>query len=139
MLSCFRKFLFLAKCILKSVVKKIILLHLWAKPRSSYIFFARRFFSTESDQGHGKIAKTSMTSSIFFSRARLALSFLAVGTLGRESWVGMIRSSVFLNLKIFIPGCRFFLEFFQDPLHSHCPPLKHEAIFLLFFLERGWF
>ena len=31
------------------------------------------------------MAKTSITSSIFFSKARLALSFLAVGTRGRES------------------------------------------------------
>ena len=43
------------------------------------------------------MAKTSITSSIFFSKARLALSFLAVGTRGRESCMIIMRISTAEN------------------------------------------
>ena len=43
------------------------------------------------------MAKTSITSSIFFSKARLALSFLAVGTRGRESCMIIMRMSTAEN------------------------------------------
>ena len=105
-------------------------------------FFARRFFSSESDQGHGKIAKTSMTSSIFFSRARLALSFLAVGTLGRESWVGMIRSSVFVEFEDLYTWLSLFSRVFSGSTSLPLPALETWRNISVFFgkgvvLERA--
>ena len=48
------------------------------------------------------MAKTSITSSIFFSKARLALSFLAVGTRGRESCMIIMRMSTAENVMMMV-------------------------------------
>ena len=48
------------------------------------------------------MAKTSITSSIFFSKARLALSFLAVGTRGRESCMIIMRITTAENVMMMV-------------------------------------
>ena len=110
--------------------KKIVLLHLWAKPKSSYIFFCTQILF------HWIRSRAWEDCEDVHDVEHLLLE----GETGTElpgcwhSWQGELGGDdkiCLLNLKIFIPGCRFFLEFFQDPLHSHCPPLKHEAIFLI--------